>query len=114
MQSVRHPVIFDITKSVTVSYQDLYVFNQDHFNHSPLPCACRAAVAAREELLLAERRLGLCSNAKSTGSQRKLLSGPALQLGSKLQEAYSHLWKLQLSDGWLKLKVCTRLCFTAC
>lgn len=69
---------------------------------------CRAAASAWEELQLAERRLGLCVNATSTGAQRKLLSAPALQLGSQLQEAYRHLWKLQLTEGWLKLKVCCK------
>ena len=57
--------------------------------------------------MLTERRLSLCLNAKSGTGQRQLLTAPALQLGSKLQEAYSHLWKLQLTEGWLKLKVHT-------
>ena len=57
---------------------------------------------------MAERRLGACLTAgrgpEGKGG-RQLLSPPARQLGGGLQEAYSHLWKLQLTEGWSKLQV---------
>ena len=62
------------------------------------------ADTAREELVLAQRRLGRCSGG-STPNTRQLLPAPTRNMGRRLQEAYTHLWKLQLSQGWSKLKV---------
>ncbi|DBB16654.1 TPA: hypothetical protein ACH3X3_014907 [Trebouxia sp. C0006] len=65
--------------------------------------AGRLADGAREELVLAQRRLGRCSGG-STPNTRQLLPPPARNMGRRLQQAYTHLWKLQLSEGVSKLK----------
>ena len=57
---------------------------------------------------MAERRLGTCLTAgkgRAGKAGRQLLSAPLRQLGGGLQEAYTHLWKLQLAEGWSKLQV---------
>lgn len=54
--------------------------------------------------MLAQRRLGRCSGG-STPNTRQLLPPPARNMGRRLQQAYTHLWKLQLSEGVSKLKV---------
>ena len=54
--------------------------------------------------MLAQRRLGRCSGG-STPNTRQLLPPPARNMGRSLQQAYTHLWKLQLSEGVSKLKV---------
>lgn len=65
---------------------------------------CRSANSAREELVLAQRRLGRCIGG-TTPNTPQLLPAPARNMGRRLQQAYTHMWKLQLSEGWQKLKV---------
>lgn len=59
--------------------------------------------------MLAQRRLGLCS-AGATPNSPQLLPAPARNMGRRLQQAYTLMWRLQLSEGWHMLKVTEILC----
>ena len=65
---------------------------------------CRAADAAKEELVLAQRRLGRCSVGESQETPQ-LFPAPARNMGRRLQQAYTLIWRLQLSEGWQMFKV---------
>ncbi|KAL3143003.1 hypothetical protein ABBQ38_003282 [Trebouxia sp. C0009 RCD-2024] len=66
--------------------------------------AARAADAAKEELVLAQRRLGHCSGVGATPHTPQLIPASARNMGGRLQQAYTLLWKLHLSEGWSMLK----------
>ncbi|DBA70834.1 TPA: hypothetical protein ACH3X2_011607 [Trebouxia sp. C0005] len=84
--------------------QQVVQFQREVKQHSTaLKSASRLADAAREELVLAQRRLGRCSGG-STPNTRQLLAPPARNMGRRLQQAYTHLWKLQLSEGVSELQ----------
>ena len=72
--------------------------------HSIATQCCRAADAAKEELVLAQHRLGRCSVGETLDTPQ-LIPAPARNMGQRLQQAYTLIWRLQLSEGWHMLKV---------